>query len=166
MNPSVSSEPTASCSRNVYARSPAASHGEPVFLSAGNPEARNDETNEDTRSLKNPEPRFDGKVPTVNLPMFQGAYPQNSMVEQPNNHISDLHFDKSPPPYSFPGWWTSFKTEVCSGSIYTSETMRWVEKSRRLRLRTILRHRSQFLDINTQTLRCLMQGSLPPCRRS
>ena len=50
------------------------------------------------------------------------------MVRQPKKHISDLHFERFPTPFSFLGWKTSFKTGVCSGSNYSSEAMRWIKE--------------------------------------
>ena len=70
-NPFALNEPTASCSRNVYARSPTATHGEPVFLSAGRPGARIDETNKDTQSLTIPTSRFAGSLPIWNYASSQ-----------------------------------------------------------------------------------------------
>ena len=50
------------------------------------------------------------------------------MDRQPKHHISELQFEKIPTIASFQCWRTSFKTEVCSGSNYPSEAMRWIEE--------------------------------------
>ena len=55
----------------MYARSPTATHGEPVFPSAGKSEARVDEINKHTQSYAIPTPRFAGNVSTWNLPLMQ-----------------------------------------------------------------------------------------------
>ena len=89
-------------SRNVYARSPTASHGEPGLVSTRRPVARSDETNTDTQSFTIPNPRFAGNVPTSNPPSFaEEAYPQSYMVGQPMSPISEMHFDKFPTPSSW-----------------------------------------------------------------
>ena len=101
----------------MYARSPKATFGEPVFLSTGKLVARNDEIPEDTQNLAIPTPRFVRKLSAWNLPSHtQGAYSQNCMVDQPRNQVSEMHFDKFPDPSTFQCWKTSFKTEVCSFS--------------------------------------------------
>ena len=45
------------------------------------------------------------------------AYPQNCMVEQAKNQVSDMHFDKFPNPSTFQFWKTSLKTEFSYGSF-------------------------------------------------
>ena len=67
------------------------------FEAQGDPKRGIDETNEDTRSFAIPTLRFAGNVSTWNPPsLSEGAYPQNSMVEQPRNQVSEMHFDKFP----------------------------------------------------------------------
>ena len=81
-NPSASDEPTASCSENVYAISPNATHGEPGFLDTRRSVARTDEINRDTQSFTVPTPRSAENVSTWDPPSHaQGAYSQNCMVE-------------------------------------------------------------------------------------
>ena len=130
VNSPAPDEPIASSLRNVYASSPTAAYGEPVFLSTERSAARINETKKDTQSFTAiPTPRFAGHVPTWNPPSFaEGSYPQNYVVEQPKNQISDMHFDKFPMFSSFPAWRTSFKTEMFLCSNYNSETMRWIEE--------------------------------------
>ena len=50
------------------------------------------------------------------------------MVGQPKNHISDLQLENYTTPAKIQCWKTSFKTEVCSGSNYPSESMRWIKE--------------------------------------
>ena len=83
-----------------------------------------------TQSFTIPIPRFAGHVPTWNLSSSaEEAYPQIYMVGQPENHISHLFFffflKKKKTPSSFLHWKTTSKTEVCSGSYFTSKRMRW-----------------------------------------
>ena len=75
-------------------RSPTATDGEPVRLSTRRPAERIDETNKDTQSFTVPTLRFAGHVSTWNTPSFaEEAFPQNYMVGQPKNQISERHFD-------------------------------------------------------------------------
>ena len=67
-NPSASDEPTASCSGNVYARSPTATHVEPMFSNTGRSEARVDEMERNTQSFTILTPRFARTVSTWNPP--------------------------------------------------------------------------------------------------
>ena len=76
-----------------------------------------------------PTPRFDRKFSTWNLPSHVGGtYPQNCMVENPRNQISDLHFDKSPGTSDFQCWKTNFKTEACSCSGCPAIAMLWIKE--------------------------------------
>ena len=65
---SAPDEPTAPILRNVYARSPTATFGEPMLSSTGKPVARFDETSNEEQSFTIPDPRFARNVLTVNLP--------------------------------------------------------------------------------------------------
>ena len=99
------------------------------FSSAGRPIARIDETIKEPQSITISNPRFARNVPTVNPPSVAvEVYSQNFMDRQPKHHISELQFEKIPTIASFQCWRTSFKTEVCSGSNYPSEAMRWIEE--------------------------------------
>ena len=92
-NPSVSNEPTASCPGNVYARSLAATK----HRNTGTPIAKMDELERNTQHVAILTPRFARKFSTRNpCSHVEGAYPQNCMVEQPRNQVSEMHFDKFP----------------------------------------------------------------------
>ena len=83
--------------KNVYARSLTATHWEPVSLNTGTPVAETDELERNTQNFATPTPRFARKFSTWNPPAHaEGAYPQNCMVEQPKNQISEVHFRKVP----------------------------------------------------------------------
>ena len=111
---------------------------------------------ETTQSFTIPTLRLAGNVSTWNPPsLAEGPYPQNYMVEQPRNQISEMPFAQFPTPSTFQCWKTSFKTEVRSWSNYPSEAMRWKTRW------TILRRRNLFDEISSQISRCLMQISLP-----
>ena len=49
--------------------------------------------------------------------------PQNHVVGQQRQQISELQFDKFPNPQSFTTWKTRFKTQVSSGSDFPSDVM-------------------------------------------
>ena len=68
VNPSAPDEPTAPLLRNVYAKGPTATSGEPMVSSTGELVARFDETDKETQSFTIPNPRFAGSVLAVNLP--------------------------------------------------------------------------------------------------
>ena len=75
------------------------------FSNTGRLVARIDETNQDTQSFAIPNPRFVGNVPTMNLPSSaEEVCPNNFMVGQPKNHISNMHFEKFHTPSSLQGW--------------------------------------------------------------
>ena len=54
--------------------------------------------------------------------------PQNYVVGQQRQQISDLQFDKFPTPSSFLVWKTRFKTQVSSGSDFPSEVVLWIKE--------------------------------------
>ena len=96
VDPSAPDETTATLVRNVHARNPTATRGEPMLSSTGRPEARFDETDKETHKLGNSQPeicrkRADREI--FRLPRKRSIL-HNYMVGQPKNHISDLQFDK------------------------------------------------------------------------
>ena len=96
-NPFAPDERAASCSGHVYARNLSATYGEPVSLHTGKPAARVDEMERNSQNLALLTLRFTTKFSTWNpLPDAQRAYLQNYMVEQPRNHVLEMHFDKFP----------------------------------------------------------------------
>ena len=103
-----------------------ATAGCPDASSRWKPVARTGEPRRETQSETIPHPVFVRTLPIVDLASCkEEAYPQNFTVEQPQNNISELRFDKFPMPSTFQYWQTSFGTEVCSGSSYASAAMRW-----------------------------------------
>ena len=69
-----------------------------------------------------------------------------SMVEQPRNQVSDMHFDKCPDPSTFQCWKRRFKTEVWASSNFPTEGVLWITEvemveSVDLRRRDQLEHR-------------------------
>ena len=58
--------------------------------------------------------------------------PQNYLVGQQRQQISELQFDRFPNPSSFLVWKTRFKTQVSSGSDLPSEAMLWIKEVERV----------------------------------
>ena len=54
--------------------------------------------------------------------------PQNYVVGQQRQQMSELQFDRFPNPSSFLVWKTRYKTQVSSGSDFTSEAMSWIKE--------------------------------------
>ena len=153
VDPSAPDEPTVFFFFNVYNS----------YICTGKFVARFHKTDKETQSFTRPNPRFAGNVPTVNLPSFrEEVYPQTYMFGQPKNHISDLQFEKFPTPSTFQYWKTVSKQKCILVQITLRNQRVGFEKSSCLLLRTILRRRGQFWEINIQTSRCLMRRSLPP----
>ena len=76
-----------------------------------------------------PTPRSARKLSTWNPPCHvEGAYPQNYMVEQLRNQVSEMHFEKYSDPSTFQCWKTNFKTVVCSCSSFLTEAMWWMKE--------------------------------------
>ena len=50
------------------------------------------------------------------------------MADQQRLQISDLHFDKYSTPATFACWKITFKTEVCTGSLFPMEAMLWIKE--------------------------------------
>ena len=50
------------------------------------------------------------------------------MVEQLRNQVSEMLFDKFPDPSAFQCWKTSFMTEVCSCSSFSTDAMLWIKE--------------------------------------
>ena len=74
-------------------------------------------------------PRFARTFSTWTPPSHaEGACPQNCMVEQPRNQVSEMHFDKFPYPSTFQCWKTSFKTEACFCSSFPTDAVLWIKE--------------------------------------
>ena len=54
--------------------------------------------------------------------------PQNCMVGQQRQQISELQFDKIPSPQSFLVWKLRFKNQVTTCSDFPSDAILWIEK--------------------------------------
>ena len=54
--------------------------------------------------------------------------PQNSVVRQQRQQISELQFDKFPTPSTFLCWKIRFKSHVTACSDCTSEAMLWIKE--------------------------------------
>ena len=54
--------------------------------------------------------------------------PQNCVVGQQRQQMSELQFDKFPSPASFLVWKTRFKTQISNGSDFPSEAMLWINE--------------------------------------
>ena len=155
VDPSARVDETALSQRNVYARSPTATIGEPVLPRIG-------ETHKETPSFTMSKPRFAGNVPTLNpSSSAEEVSPQNFMVGQPKNHISDLQFGKYAlllQPSS-----VGSQTKVCSGSNSLSEPVRCIkEVEMATSVADLETSRSIFWKSIPHTSRRLMRRSLPP----
>ena len=92
-NPLARNEPTAYCSRYVYASSLTATHCELVSLYTGRSIAKKKELERHVQNFALPTPRYARKFSTWNPPSHaERADRQNCMVEQPRNQVSDVHF--------------------------------------------------------------------------
>ena len=77
-----------------------------------------------------------GKIPTPTFatrPLTTSStipveLPQNYVVGQQRQQMSELQFDKYPAPASFLVWKTWFKTHVPNGSDFPSEAMLWIKE--------------------------------------
>ena len=49
-------------------------------------------------------------------------------ADQQRLQISELHFDKFPPPTTFACWKIRFKTEVCTCSQFPTEAIPWIKE--------------------------------------
>ena len=74
-----------------------------------------------------PMPTFAGRSSTVSssIPL---DFPQNSMVGQQRQQISELQFDKFHSPESFLVWRIRFKNQVTTCSDFPSEAMLWIKE--------------------------------------
>ena len=110
-------------------KSSAPAQCEPVSLNTATLAERAHNLERNTQNCAIFTPRLARKFSTRNPPSHaDGVYPQNSMVEQPRNQVSVMHFDKFPDPSKFQCWKTSFKTEACSCCGYPSEAMLWIKE--------------------------------------
>ena len=108
-------EPTAACFGN--ARSLTASHCEPVSVNTRRLAAQEEVFSRNTQNFAR---KFSTWNPTSHA---EEACPQNCMVQQPRNQVSEMHFDKILIPSTFQCSTTSFTTEVCSRSNILTEAL-------------------------------------------
>ena len=60
--------------------------------------------------------------------MIPVEFPQNSMVGQQRQQISEMQFDKFPNPQSFLVWKIRFKNQATTCSDFPSEAMLWIKE--------------------------------------
>ena len=72
-------------------------------------------------------PMFAGRPSTMNS-FLPADIPQNSMVGQQRQQISDLQFDKFPTPSTFSCWKIRFKNQVTICSDFASEAVSWIQE--------------------------------------
>ena len=96
-------EPSADCFGN--AKCLASAPCEPISPNTGRSVASMAESERNTQNFAIPTPRFARKFSTWNPPSrAEGACPQNCMVEQPRNQVSEMHFGKFRNPSTFQFW--------------------------------------------------------------
>ena len=74
-----------------------------------------------------PMPTF-ARRPSTMSSLFPVDIPQNSVVGQQRQQISELQFDKFPTPQSFLCWKIRFKNQVTTCSDFPSEAMLWIKE--------------------------------------
>ena len=72
-------------------------------------------------------PTLAGKPSTMSS-LILVEFPQNSMVGQQRQQISELQFDKFPDPKSFLVWKVRFKNQVTTCSDFPSGAMSWIKE--------------------------------------
>ena len=93
----------------------------PQAIGTGTSFARDDEQNKGTI----PMPMFASSTMSSSI---QVEIPQNPVVGQQRQQISELQFDNFPTPASFLCWMTRFKNQVTTCSDVPSETMLWINE--------------------------------------
>ena len=74
-----------------------------------------------------PMPTFASRRLTMSS-TISGELPQNYVVGQQRQQMSELQFDKFPTPASFLVWKTQFKTLVSNGSDFPSAAVLWIKE--------------------------------------
>ena len=69
--------------------------------------------------------RQDRRLRVLNIPVDT---PQNYVVGEQRQQMSELQFDRFPNPSSFLVWKTRFKTQVLSGSDFPTEALLWIKE--------------------------------------
>ena len=93
----------------------------PVHIGTRTPVARDEYHNRGTI----PMPTFARRPSTISS-LFPVDIPQNSMVGQQRQQISELQFDGFPAPSTFLRWKIRFKNQVTTCSYFPSGTMLWI----------------------------------------
>ena len=100
-----------------------------------------------------PMPIFARRPSTVSSAIPVG-FPQNSMVGQQRQQISDLQFDKFHNPQSFVMWKIRFKNQVTTCSDVLSDAMSWVKEVEMVDSLEELKSSRSVCGKNFQILRC------------
>ena len=95
----------------------------PRAIGTGTSFARDDDQNKG----RIPMPMFARRPSTMSSPIPVDI-PQNSMVGQERQQISELQFDKFPSPQSFLCWKMRFKNQVTACSDFPSDIMLWINE--------------------------------------
>ena len=119
---------TVDSSRNHFQRihhsmTPGATGSFPVHIGTGTLVARDEDPNRGTT----PMPMFARKPSTMSS-LVPEDIPQNSMVGQQRQQMSELQFDKFPPLSTFLCWKIRFKNEVSTCSDFPSDILLWIKE--------------------------------------
>ena len=95
----------------------------PQAIGTGTSLARDEERVKGTT----PMPTFGGRPSTMSS-LIPVDVPQNSMVGQQRQQVSELQFDKFPAPSTFFCWKTRFQIQVIAFSDFPSEPMLWIKE--------------------------------------
>ena len=119
---------TVDSSRNHHQRihhsmTPGDTGSVPVHIGTRTPVAREKDLNRGTIPMQT----FACRPPTISS-LFPVDIPQNSMVGQQRQQISEPQFDKCPTPSTFLCWKIRFKNQATTCSDLPSETVVWIDK--------------------------------------
>ena len=95
----------------------------PVHIRSRTPVARDEDQHRSTIPI----PTFARRPSAINS-LFPVDIPQNSMVGQQRQQISELQFDKFPTPPAFLCWKIRFKSQATICSDFPSEAMLWIKE--------------------------------------
>ena len=100
-----------------------------------------------------PMPRF-ARRPSTMSSFIPVEFPQNSMVGQQRQQISDLQFDNFPNSQSFLFWKIRFKNQLTTCSDFPSESMFWIKEVEIVDSLEELKPSRSVSGKNCQILRC------------
>ena len=113
----------------VNSISSASAHCEPMSLNTGRFADRAKELERNEQNSAIPTPRFARKFSTWNPPFHaQESCPQNCMVEQPRNQVSEMHFDKFLNPATFQCWKRVSRPRYVPVHSFSTEAMLWIKE--------------------------------------